>query len=275
MMRANLRLERSYVPPTIFPKISPTIVPKKIVQPPLPEEHLPTMYDLPSEDPEEPGLPDDFHSHQPQLLRETFRPENYSSEEFYVAEDLNLYYDKHHSDWYKRPDWFAVLGVPPLYGAERVMRYSYVMWQEKVPPFIVVELLSDSSEKEDLGKTVPKPKKPPTKWEVYERRVKIPFYVIFSRDLDQFQVFQLVKGRYQEIPVAKKWFWLPKIQLGLGLWEGFYNGVEHEWLRWYDAKGEWIPTQTEIADFQAKRADLAETELAQLKALLAEKGLSL
>jgi hypothetical protein len=29
--------------------------------PQSPRETLPTMYDLPSEDPEEPGLPDEFH----------------------------------------------------------------------------------------------------------------------------------------------------------------------------------------------------------------------
>ena len=34
---------------------------------------MPTMYDLPSEDPEEPGLPDEFHDFQPELLSETFR----------------------------------------------------------------------------------------------------------------------------------------------------------------------------------------------------------
>jgi hypothetical protein len=35
--------------------------------PPLPpKETLPTMYDLPSEDPEEPGLPDEFHLLQPE-----------------------------------------------------------------------------------------------------------------------------------------------------------------------------------------------------------------
>jgi hypothetical protein len=33
-----------------------------------PKETLPTMYDLPSEDPEEPVLPDEFHSLQPRLL---------------------------------------------------------------------------------------------------------------------------------------------------------------------------------------------------------------
>jgi hypothetical protein len=32
------------------------------------------MYDLPSENPEEPGLPDQFHDWQPQLLSQTFRP---------------------------------------------------------------------------------------------------------------------------------------------------------------------------------------------------------
>ena len=39
-----------------------------------PKDVLPTMYDLPSEDPEEPGLPDQFHLLQPRLLDETFRP---------------------------------------------------------------------------------------------------------------------------------------------------------------------------------------------------------
>jgi hypothetical protein len=34
---------------------------------------LPTMDDLPSEDPEEPGLHDEFHHLQPQLLSRTLR----------------------------------------------------------------------------------------------------------------------------------------------------------------------------------------------------------
>jgi hypothetical protein len=41
------------------------------IHPRPPWETLPTMYDLPSENPEEPGLPDEFHDFQPQLLRET------------------------------------------------------------------------------------------------------------------------------------------------------------------------------------------------------------
>ncbi|MEL7034275.1 MAG: hypothetical protein AAFO04_01450 [Cyanobacteria bacterium J06592_8] len=32
-----------------------------------------------------------------------------------VASDLNLYYDLQHTSGYKRPDWYAVIGVPSLY----------------------------------------------------------------------------------------------------------------------------------------------------------------
>ena len=42
---------------------------------------LPTMYDLPSEDLDEPGLPDEFHDYQPKLLRETCHPKTYPPEE--------------------------------------------------------------------------------------------------------------------------------------------------------------------------------------------------
>jgi Uma2 family endonuclease len=63
------------------------------------------MYDLPSDDPEEPGLPDEFHDFQPELLRQTCRPPNYPSDRVFIASDLNLYYDSNHLNWYKRPDW--------------------------------------------------------------------------------------------------------------------------------------------------------------------------
>jgi Uma2 family endonuclease len=62
---------------------------------------LPTMYDLPSEDSEDLGLPDEFHDFQPKLLRETCQPTTYPASEIFVAADLNLYYDGRHPQWYK------------------------------------------------------------------------------------------------------------------------------------------------------------------------------
>ncbi|MHC5729288.1 MAG: Uma2 family endonuclease, partial [Nostoc sp.] len=203
--------------------------------PPRPaKETLPTMYDLPSEYPEDSGLPDEFHIFQPQLLRETFCPPNYPANEVFVATDLNLYYDPQHSLWYKRPDWFAPVGVSRLY-EEQDLRLSYVTWQEGVAPFVVVELLSPGTEKEDLGQTLREISQPPKKWEVYERILRVPYYIVFDRYTDKLQAFQLVADRYSELDLSTPRLWMPGLELGLGLWQGSYQRIERLWLRWYDA----------------------------------------
>jgi Uma2 family endonuclease len=105
------------------------------VDPPLsPRETLPTMYDLPSENPEEAGLPAEFHDLQPQLLSRTLRLSRYTRENCFTASDLNLYYDVNHPLWYKRPDWFLALDVPRLYDGKDLRR-SYVVWQEGKSPY--------------------------------------------------------------------------------------------------------------------------------------------
>ncbi len=217
-----------------------------------PKEVLPTMYDLPSEDPEEPGLPDEFHHFQPQLLRETFRPPNYPLDQVFSASDLNLYYDVRHPSWYKRPDWFVVVGVSRLY-EQRDLRLSYVIWQEGVNPLIVVELLSPGTEREDLGQTLRDAKQPPTKWEVYEQILRVPYYIAFNRYTDELQAFQLAGDRYTKLQLREPKLWIQSVQLGLGLWQGTYQKIERQWLRWYDAAGNWVLTPTEREAQQTNR----------------------
>ena len=221
--------------------------------PPLsPRQTLPTMYDLPSENSEEPGLSDEFHAWQSQLLRETFQPRNWNSDEVFNAMDLNLYYDVTHPNWYKRPDWFAVVGVPRLYEG-RDLRLSYVRWQERVDPLIVFELLSPGTEEEDLGQTVSQLGKPPTKWQVYEQILRVPYYVVFSRYTDQLQVFQLVGDSYQLAELAEGRLLIPRLGLSLGVWQGTYENLERLWLRWMTITGELILTPSERADKLAMR----------------------
>ena len=43
------------------------------------------------------------------------------------------------------------------------------------------------------------------------------------------------------------------IQLGLGLWQGFYGESDRVWLRWYDASGNWILTPEERERQQAEQ----------------------
>jgi Uma2 family endonuclease len=237
---------------------------------------LPTMYDLPSEDPEEPGLPDEFHDFQPELLSATLRLTDVKGDRIFTGTDLNLYYDVQNPLWHKRPDWFAAIGVPRFYD-ERELRLSYVVWDEGVNPSIVVELLSPGTDKEDLGLTTSEPGKPPTKWVVYEQILKIPYYILYDRYSDELRFYQLVKGRYQAQPIQDERIWLPQYKIGLGLWEGEHQGCSRKWLRWLDSDRKWIPTPLEQSEAQQAQAELqreqAEAKAARLAQRLRELGI--
>jgi Uma2 family endonuclease len=221
-----------------------------------PSESLPTMYDLPSEDPEEPGLPDLFHLRQPRLLDDTLSVPTYPAEQVFTACDLNLYYDLRHKLWHKRPDWFMCLGVTSGPKQED-LRWSYVMWQEKVAPFLVVELLSPGTEDEDLGVKVREIGKPPLKWEVYEEILQVPFYVVYDRYENDLRVFERRNGQYELAKLEAPRFWFEALQVGLGVWEGCYGEVEGLWLRWYDETGNWLLTPEESAREATARAEQA------------------
>ncbi len=232
-----------------------------------PKEVLPTMYNLESEDPEEPGLPDEFHIIQPQLLRETFNPPNHPSEQIFVASNLNLYYDPRHPQRYKIPDWFAAVGTSRFY-ANNELRLSYVVWQEGVNPFVVVELLSPGTEIEDLGETLPTTEQPPAKWQVYERVLRVPYYIVFDRYTDILRGFILQADCYTELNLEETRIWMPTLELGLGLWQGTYQGINRLWLRWYDAYGNWVLTPTEQETQRAEQeSDRAEKMAAKLREL--------
>ncbi len=235
--------------------------------PAVPVNTLPTMYDLPSEDSEEMGLPDEFHDTQPDLLKETCRP---AVDKFFMGADLNLYYDVEHTGWYKRPDYFLAIGVPASTSSED-RRQSYVVWQEGVNPFLMVELLSPGTEAEDLGQTLRVVGKPPTKWQVYEQILQVPYYVVFDEFASQFRLFCLRGGQYVEARISGQGFWFPEIELGLGLWAGFYQGTRSRWLRWYDRSGNWIPTLEEKELLADQRADL-EKQNADRERELARKA---
>jgi Uma2 family endonuclease len=236
------------------------------MKPPKPSrERLPTMYDLPSEDPEEPGLPDEYHPAQAQFLRDTFRSKVVPPTSTFIGTDLNVYFDSRRTSWYKRPDWFLVLGAAQSETIEE-MRWSYVIWQENVSPFLVVELLSPGTEDEDLGQTLRVVGKPPTKWEVYERILHIPYYVVFERAAKQLRAFKLNGSRYEELVLVDSKIWLEEVELGLGVWEGRYQGTHGKWLRWYEASGHWVLTPLEISVQSQARAEQEQARAEQEQA---------
>ncbi|NER25540.1 MAG: Uma2 family endonuclease [Symploca sp. SIO1C2] len=236
------------------------------------------MYDLPSEDPEEPGLPDQFHDLQPQLLSRTLKLSGYPSDSYFTASDLNLYYDVNHYLWYKRPDWFLAIDVPRLYDSKDLRR-SYVVWQEGKSPYVAIEFLSPGTEVEDLGRfyketskvakaksvTAVNPRengseqtatKPPAKLEVYEKYLRIPHYLVYSRYTQKLRYFKLNGGQYQEQSLNQEnaIAWLADLEIGLGIWEGVFEGVPGSWLRWCDRAGNWLLTDTEQVQTQLLQA---------------------
>jgi Uma2 family endonuclease len=221
------------------------------------------MYDLPSEEVGDSGLPDQFHFLQAELLSETCRPPTYPQERILTAIDLNLYYDSRHPRRYKRPDWFMALDVSNSAKQEE-LRWSYVVWQESVSPFLVMELLSPGTESEDLGQAVRAIDQPPGKWEVYERFLRIPYYAVYDRYQNNFRAFRLEGTAYQEQELPKSQLWFQELDLGLGLWQGSYKDIFGLWLRWYDAQGEWIPTEVE-------RISLAEANVVAKDQAIAAK----
>ncbi len=206
------------------------------------------------------------------MLSATLRLTTIAREQVFTGNDLNLYYDFEHPTWYKRPDWFAVAGVPRLYNSQD-MRLSYVIWDEKVVPFVVVELISPGTAMSDLGEVKREQNGTPTKWQVYEQILKIPNYVVFDRYTDKFWAFKLIKGQYQQQDVSQGRIWFDEMSIGLGTWQGEFDGITRPWLRWYDVDGKWIPTETERQEHRAQvamqRAEV-EAQRAQMEAQRAQ-----
>jgi len=251
-----------------------------------PRETLPTMYDLPSEYPEEPGLPDQFHDLQPQFLSRSLRLSNYSSDNCFSASDLNLYYDLNHPLWHKRPDWFLAIDVPHLYEGKDLRR-SYVVWQEGKNPYVVIEFLSPGTEVEDLGRFYDETakvtkaasakqtkNKPPAKLEVYEEYLQVPHYIVYSRYTRKLRYFKLQGGKYQEQSLNQEnpIVWLADLEIGLGIWEGVFENVPGHWLRWCDREGNWLLTDTE-QECVAKEQERAAREQAEAKLMQAARNL--
>ncbi|MBE9099516.1 Uma2 family endonuclease [filamentous cyanobacterium LEGE 07170] len=273
------------------------------------------MYDLPSEFPEEPGLPDVFHDLQPQLLSRTLRLRAYGRDRYFTASDLNIYYDVYHPIWHKRPDWFLAVDVPPLYDGQD-LRSSYVVWQEGESPFVIIELLSPGTQAEDLGRfgeeqspettdaapasrdsrngngngndliSAPPNNRanrvtPPGKLEAYERYLRVPHYFVYSRYTGQLRYFKLLGGLYQEQPLNDEnpIAWIADLGIGLGIWEGEFEGIQARWLRWCDRAGNWFLTDTEENAEQATQERQAkeqvEAQLLEVEAQLLEAARNL
>ncbi|HEV2949510.1 MAG TPA: hypothetical protein VGX70_19190, partial [Gemmataceae bacterium] len=69
----------------------------------------------------------------------------------------------------------------------------------------------------------------------------------------------------------QSWIWSEQLGLWIGKWTGTHFGLDATWLRFYDAQGQLVFLE---AEEELRRAESAEAEVARLKEILTQKGIS-
>jgi Putative restriction endonuclease len=122
------------------------------------------------------------------------------------------------------------------------MRRSYVLWQEMVSPLLMLEYASDSGAEERDATPMR------GKFWVYERRIRPPYYGIFLPDQSALEMYRLVEDRFERMqPNSHGRYSIATLGVELGVWHGKYAEYELDWMRWWNAQGNLLPTGDEKA----------------------------
>jgi len=150
----------------------------------------------------------------------------------------------------KAPDWLYVPRVLPV--AQGVIRRSYTPNLEGDPVAIVMEFLSET----ETGEYSVRPTYPYGKLYFYERILGVPTYAIFDPYELRLEVLRLQEGEYvlQE-PTAEGRYWIPELELFLGIWYGERLGSRTHWLRWWDEAGNLLLWSAEQVEQERLRAE--------------------
>ncbi len=227
---------------------------------------LPTHKDLPESDG---TFVKNFQEHpQSLLLTDSIRPilqQLHPDKQYCIGQDSGIYWriTDPPQKGAVSPDWFYVANVPPSLDGE--MRRSYVLWQENIPPLIVIEFVSgDGSAERDQTPFE-------GKFWIYENVMRVPFYAIYEVRLSRVEVYGLVSSKYQLLPPNERGhFPIPIMGVELGIWQGLYINTELPWLRWWDNQGNLLLTGEERAQQTQTQLQQTQTQLQQTQTQLQE-----
>jgi Uma2 family endonuclease len=195
------------------------------------------------------GVPMESERHllQMHLLIEPLKLHWSGRADGYVGGNMFVYFSLEHvkNQDFRGPDFFAVLGVP------KRERKSWVVWEEKKGPDVVIELLSESTAALDKGE----------KKRIYQDELRVPEYFWYDPFSGELAGFSLRDGRYRPLKLDHEGR-LKSAVLGLGLrrWEGVYEDVQARWLRWADEEGVPLPTRAEQEKARAEQAEARERQ---------------
>jgi Uma2 family endonuclease len=170
--------------------------------------------------------------------------------DFFIGGNMFVYYSSKQvkNRDFRGPDFLVVLNVE-----SDPTRLGWVVWEENGRyPDVIIELLSDSTETEDLG----------AKKRLYEQVFKTKDYFVFHPFKENsLQGWHLDSDRgYQPIEKnSQGWLWCESLGLWVGNWQGMVEDDNAVWPRFYDEAGNVVllPEEAEWqrADTQQQRAD--------------------
>jgi Uma2 family endonuclease len=159
----------------------------------------------------------------------------------------------------KAPDWCYVPQVQSV--AAGVIRRSYTPNLEGAPVAVVMEFLSDIEHGELSIRSTP----PYGKLYFYEHILKVPTCVTY----DPYEVILEVRCLENEqytlmTPDTNGRFWIPQLELFLGIWPGERLCQNINWLRWWDKEGNLLLWSSEHAEQERQRAEKLAAKLREL-----------
>ncbi len=208
---------------------------------------LPSAEDLPDSD--DTPVDNELQDLIPSLLKAILAWVWSSRMDWFFGVDMGIYYDPEQPPIV--PDGFLSLGVQRILDEE--LRLSYLLWEERVPPILVLEVVSQKRRGEYSHKK-----------KMYAK-LGIWYYVVYNpgrRRKPPLEVYRLVNGEYILQPGNP--VWLPQVGLAIGHERGTYQGITRDWLYWYDEQGVRFLTPEEKATVAEQRAQRLAEELRKL-----------
>ncbi len=182
---------------------------------------LPSAEDLPDSD--DTPVDNELQDLIPGLLKASLALIWSERMDWFFGVDMAIYY--HPDEPAIVPDGFLSVGVPRIIDED--LRLSYVLWEEKKVPILVLEVVSRQRRGEYTQK------------KQFYATMGVLYYVVYNplrKRKPSLEVYELDNGQYrltQGEPI-----WLIALELGIGKERRTYQGITREWLYWYDEQGQ-------------------------------------
>jgi Uma2 family endonuclease len=236
-------------------RVANNVIKRIMYQNELPR-YLPTADELPCSD--DSPVDNELQEIIPSLLKSILEILWKDRIDWFFGIDMAIYTDPDRSAIV--PDGFLSLNVERVFDEQ--LRSCYTLWEEEVPPVLVLEVVSTTPGGEYAKKL-----------QEYAQ-MGVLYYVIYNpkrRRKPTLEIHQLVNDEY-ELQTNNP-LWMPEIGLGIGCERGNHGTLVREWLYWYDENDRRYPTPYERIDDADRRAEAAHRRAEKLEAKLRALGI--